>query len=119
MEGPKILGKVELPVEKAPTPKNPIEKGKRKRIRKGGLSQEEIKKVATEQSKIADERKKEKYGTPRTNQFNKNKGTGPAPKQRIELTEEEIQAQIKETLARLSSKGDNIVTGKQIGRAHV
>ena len=112
LEGPKILGKVELPVEKAPTPKNPIEKGKRKRIRKGGLSQEEIKKVATEQSKIADERKKEKYGTPRTNQFNKNKGTGPAPKQRIELTEEEIQAQIKETLARLSSKGGKSKTSK-------
>ena len=112
LEGPKILGKVELPVEKTPTPKNPIEKGKRKRIRKGGLSQEEIKKVATEQSKIADERKKEKYGTPRTNQFNKNKGTGPAPKQRIELTEEEIQAQIKETLARLSSKGGKSKTSK-------
>jgi translation initiation factor IF-2 len=113
LEGPKILGKVELPVEKEPAKKAPIEKGKRKRIRKGGLSQEEIKKVATEQSKIADERKKEKYGTPRTNQFNKNKGTGNAPqKQRHELTEEEIQAQIKETLARLSSKGGKSKTSK-------
>ncbi len=113
LEGPKILGKVELPVEKEPAKKAPIEKGKRKRIKKGGLSQEEIKKVATEQSKIADERKKEKYGTPRTNQFNKHKGNNNAPqKQRHELTEEEIQAQIKETLARLSSKGGKSKTSK-------
>jgi translation initiation factor IF-2 len=54
LEGPKILGKVELPVIKE-TPKktaananSAADKKKRKRIRKGGLSQEEIKKVGKE-----------------------------------------------------------------------
>jgi len=117
LEGPKILGKVVLPVIKE-TPKktteDPNEKRKRKRIRKGGLSQEEIKKVGTEQAKIAKERAKEKYGDPRA----RNKpatGGGHTPshnKPRHELTEEEIQKQIKETLARLSEKGSKSKASK-------
>ncbi len=125
LEGPKILGSIILPVQKE-TPKKTIgdAKTKRKRIRKGGLSQEEIKKVGTEQTKIADERKKEKYGTPRTNNPNykgNNNNSGPRTgagnnntvnKPRHELTEEEIAAQIKETLARLSAKGGKSKTSK-------
>jgi len=125
LEGPKILGSIVLPVHKE-TPKKQIgdAKTKRKRIRKGGLSQEEIKKVGTEQTKIADERKKEKYGTPRTNNpnYKGNNNNGPrtgtgtgsntANKPRHELTEEEIAAQIKETLARLSAKGGKSKTSK-------
>ncbi|PBQ32025.1 translation initiation factor IF-2 [Sphingobacteriaceae bacterium] len=119
LEGPKILGRVELPVAKE-TPKktaannaaaSAADKKKRKRIRKGGLSQEEIKKVGKEQSAIARERAKEKYGDPRA----KKPGTGGATtpgKPRHELTEEEIQAQIKETLARLSEKGNKSKTSK-------
>ncbi|MDX2172189.1 MAG: translation initiation factor IF-2 [Bacteroidota bacterium] len=125
LEGPKILGSIVLPVHKE-VPKKSVggeNKTKRKRIRKGGLSQEEIKKVGTEQTKIADERKKEKYGTPRTNNpnYKGNNTNGPrtgtgsgntANKPRHELTEEEIAAQIKETLARLSSKGSKSKTSK-------
>jgi translation initiation factor IF-2 len=124
LEGPKILGSITLPVIKE-TPKKPIDrenKTKRKRIRKGGLSQEEIKKVGTEQTKIADERKKEKYGTPRTNSPNykgnntsgsrTRTGGNTANKPRHELTEEEIATQIKETLARLSNKGSKSKTSK-------
>jgi translation initiation factor IF-2 len=114
LEGPKILGRMELPVIKD-TPKKSAEeeRKKRKRIRKGGLSQEEIKKVGTEQAKIAKERAKEKYGDPRA----RNKGTGgshggAAAKPRHELTEEEIQKQIKDTLARLSEKGSKSKTSK-------
>lgn len=117
LEGPKILGRVELPVAKetpkksSPGANSAADKKKRKRIRKGGLSQEEIKKVGKEQSAIARERAKEKYGDPRA----KKPGTsGPAVpgKPRHELTEEEIQAQIKETLARLSEKGNKSKTSK-------
>ncbi|MCU0359324.1 MAG: translation initiation factor IF-2 [Bacteroidia bacterium] len=113
LEGPKILGKVVLPTVKE-TPKKPVDgesaadKKKRKRIRKGGLSQEEIKKVGTEQSAIARARAKEKYGDPRA----KKPAPGTPAKARHELTEEEIQAQIKETLARLSEKGNKSKTSK-------
>ncbi|MCE3228417.1 MAG: infB [Bacteroidetes bacterium] len=106
LEGVKILGKVELPVIKETPKKNAEEeKKKRKRIRKGGLSQEEIKKVGTEQAKIAKERAKEKYGDPRNRNKTNNTGNQNANKPRHELTEEEIQKQIKDTLARLSEKG--------------
>ncbi len=103
LEGPKIMGKIELPVNKE-VKKNPNEqasqadKKKRKRIRKGGMSEEEIKKVGSEQAQIARERAKEKYGDPRQKKQQ-------ARESRPALTDEEIQAQIKETLARLSSKG--------------
>ena len=111
LEGPKILRSIELPVVKEAV-KKPLNdpnanKKKRKRIRKGGLSQEEIKKVGKEQSAIAREKAKEKYGDPRA----KKVVTTPG-KPRHELTEEEIQAQIKETLARLSAKGTKSKTSK-------
>ncbi|MBA2613275.1 MAG: translation initiation factor IF-2 [Bacteroidetes bacterium] len=111
LEGPKILRSIELPVIKE-TPKKQIndpnaDKKKRKRIRKGGLSQEEIKKVGKEQSAIAREKAKEKYGDPRAK-----KPVNTPGKPRHELTEEEIQAQIKETLARLSAKGTKSKTSK-------
>jgi translation initiation factor IF-2 len=98
--GPKIMGKIELPVE--PDKKKPIAssssgfeggkgKKKRKRINKGNEGT----------APATDFRKP---GTPGTSP---GFGTGPrkAPARnapRHELTEVEIQAQIKETLARLS-----------------
>ena len=122
LEGPKILGKVILPVIKETPKKNSdeLERKKRKRIRKGGLSQEEIKKVGTEQAKIAKERAKEKYGDPRARAKPASTGTGGTGagshahhnKPRHELTEEEIQKQIKETLARLSEKGSKSKASK-------
>ena len=113
LEGPKIMGKIELPVikevKKGGAPNtgagNAADKKKRKRIRKGGMSQEEIKKVGTEQAQIAKDRAKEKYGDPRAKK--------PAAREaRPALTDVEIQAQIKETLARLSNKGSKSKTSK-------
>ncbi len=112
LEGPKIMGKIELPVikevKKGTTPNTgagAADKKKRKRIRKGGMSQEEIKKVGTEQAQIAKDRAKEKYGDPRAKK--------PAAREaRPALTDVEIQAQIKETLARLSNKGSKSKTSK-------
>ena len=112
LEGPKIMGKIELPVikevKKGTTPNigaGAADKKKRKRIRKGGMSQEEIKKVGTEQAQIAKDRAKEKYGDPRAKK--------PATREaRPALTDVEIQAQIKETLARLSNKGSKSKTSK-------
>lgn len=111
LEGPKIMGKIELPVIKVPqkttAPVNSaIDKKKRKRIRKGGMSAEEIKKVGTEQAQIAKDRAKEKYGDPKAKRAPTNREARPA------LTDVEIQAQIKETLARLSNKGSKSKTSK-------
>lgn len=114
LEGPKILGNIVLPTKEEK--KKPVatsnagsaaDKKKRKRIRKGGLSEEEIKKVGKEQAQIAKDRAKEKYGDPR-----KKSSSGGVAKPRHELTEEEIQTQIKETLARLSQKGSKSKTSK-------
>lgn len=112
LDGPKIMGKIELPVAKevkkavpGTGPGSLADKKKRKRIRKGGMSQEEIKKVGTEQAQIAKDRAKEKYGDPRAKK--------PATREaRPALTDVEIQAQIKETLARLSNKGSKSKTSK-------
>lgn len=103
LDGPKILGKVELPVEKKPSSDDfGYEKKKRKRIKKGGsLSEEEIKKVGTEQAQLARQRFKDR-GTSHTQK----RESKPA------LTDEEIQAQIKETLARLSQQGQKSKTAK-------
>ena len=113
LEGPKIMGKIELPVAKDPKKTassagagSLADKKKRKRIRKGGMTQEEIKKVGTEQAQIARDRAKEKYGDPRAKKTPGTRESRPA------LTDEEIQAQIKETLARLSSKGSKSKASK-------
>jgi len=113
LEGPKIMGKIELPVKDTKKPSGPsnnansaADKKKRKRIRKGGMSQEEIKKVGTEQAQIAKDRAKEKYGDPRAKKGPQAREARPA------LTDEEIQAQIKETLARLSNKGSKSKASK-------
>jgi translation initiation factor IF-2 len=104
LDGPKILGKMELPVEKKPSADDfGYEKKKRKRITKtGSLSQEEIKKVGTEQAQIA----RQKYKDRGTGQHAQRRESKPA------LTDEEIQAQIKETLARLSQQGQKSKTAK-------
>ncbi len=85
LSGPNVVGKIELPVEKPKTSNS--EKRKRKRVRK------------------VDVNKKQNQGG---NNSNKNKGkfkkgANKAPKP--EITEEDIQREIKETLARLSNKG--------------
>lgn len=100
LEGPKILGTMVLPVEKKPTPGGGSnfhnEKKKRKRIQKGGsLSKDEINKVGKEQAQIA----RQKFKDRATNTGTSRREPKPA------LTDEEIQAQIKETLARLSKGG--------------
>ena len=113
LEGPKIMGKIELPIKEVKKTNTPsttgagslADKKKRKRIRKGGMSPEEIKKVGTEQAQIAKDRAKEKYGDPRAKK-------SVTRESRPALTDEEIQAQIKETLARLSNKGSKSKTSK-------
>ena len=75
--GPKVVGKIELPVERPKSSGN-SERRKRKRVRKIDVN-------------------KQSQG---------NQGRGKKPKvEKPEITEKDIQREIKETLARLSNKG--------------
>jgi len=92
LTGTTVLGKIELPKEKEREPK-----GKRKRIKKVNVSK----------------------STPnRSGGGERRKGTGargPKPK-KAEITPESIQKEIKETLARLSSKGGGKKKGDKYRR---
>ncbi|HTF04181.1 MAG TPA: translation initiation factor IF-2 [Bacteroidia bacterium] len=104
LEGPKIMGRIELPVKEEK--KKPVassnaqfetdKKKKRKRIRKDGPVN------VGEAAKQAGQGRFQPGGGPRKPGA-PGQRTPPGPK--VELTEEEIQKQIKETLARLSGQG--------------
>ncbi len=80
LAGPNVVGKIELPVEKPKEDKS--EKRKRKRIRKV-----DVDKQAAQQGKSG------------------GRGKKPSRTEKPEITEQDIQKEIKETLARLSGKG--------------
>jgi len=102
LQGPSIVGKIELPVEKKPGKKKPVasstddklkpKKKKRKRIKKE-ISPEDRKKAA-EGTKTEDKKPRHHKGKRGRKGFEK-----------PELSQEEIQKQIKETMARLSGSG--------------
>ena len=98
LEGPKILGNIVLPVEKKPVSSSDVKNNrtKRKRIKKGSVSPQEIKTLGQKQAVAA----KDKFNKDRND-----RNRGPVKREaKPALTDEEIQAQIKETLARLSQK---------------
>ncbi|MES2836318.1 MAG: translation initiation factor IF-2 [Bacteroidota bacterium] len=120
LEGPKIMGKIELPVAQDKK-KQPIasssanfedpSKKKRKRIKKGINSGDDLKKFekpATPGAPGAASTSTSTHGgggvgRPRFNNDNRRgPNTRNTPAVKHELTQEEIQNQIKETLARLS-----------------
>jgi len=121
LEGPKIVSKIELPSPSRPDSRKPVasssdddnksKKRKRKRLNKGKAGAEEAPKAGTPGAPGA-------AGTPGTTsgttakphdkqkakpQPHKERGRFPEPKP--ELSEEDIQKQIKETLQRLSGTG--------------
>ena len=99
LEGPRVVGRIDLPVEekKKSTPFQPVRVGgdsdfRRKKRRKRIL--------------------KEKEGTPLVKTISTDKKEKTSPKKiikkrpiRAEVNDEEVQKQIKETLARLTTKG--------------
>jgi len=107
LEGPKIMGRIELPVKD--DKKKPVasssnafdndKKKKRKRIKKsfGGTT------IGDNVNPSADNKDKPKFDNKTGNSSNYKGKNFRGPK--VELTQDEIQAQIKETLARLSGAG--------------
>lgn len=105
LSGPNIIGKIELPAEKKPTKKKPVasstddkvspKRKKRKRIRKDD-------KPAGQDNRNAQHKKEgEKARAKARPARGKKRRHEPKP----ELSEEDVQKQIKETLARLSGGG--------------
>ncbi|MCH2229471.1 MAG: translation initiation factor IF-2 [Crocinitomicaceae bacterium] len=88
LAGPNVVGKIVLPVEK---PKGPsqAERRKRKRVRKVDVNKQQS-------------QQNQNKGNQGNNRGGHKKG-GKAPKP--EITERDIQKEIKDTLARLSNKG--------------
>ena len=105
LEGPKIMGKIELPVKE--DKKKPVassnaqfetdKKKKRKRIRKEG--------GPVDVNQHAQQNRFQPGGGGGQRRGPGQGGNRHTPTPKVELTEEEIQKQIKETLARLSGQG--------------
>jgi len=95
LAGPKVLGKIELPVEKPKsTSSNDAKNNDRKKRKR-------IKKIDTNKQQT-----QQRQATGNNN--NRNKNTQGGQNQRAEravISEQDIQREIKETLSRLSSKG--------------
>lgn len=117
LEGVKIMGKINLPVQEEKKKAAPAEqqneaaKKKRKRIKKT-VNKEffndkgEFNKTNTtappSENRFNNNRGQQQGGG---GQFNRGKRPAPKVEEKVELTADEIQAQIKETLARLSGQG--------------
>ncbi len=121
LTGPKVLGKIELPVEKktsqADKDKAKNQRKKRKRIKKDGEKVNVAAQKGTNRPKGTGAGAARAAATgstsgrpPRDSKFNKLKKKAPVKR---EVTEEDVQKQIKDTLARLTSKG-----GKSKGSKH-
>ncbi len=113
LTGPKVLGKIELPVEKktsqADKDKAKHQRKKRKRIKKDGekVNVAAQKGVNRPKGTGAGAARAAATGStsgrpPRDSKFNKLRKKAPVKR---EVTEEDVQKQIKDTLARLTSKG--------------
>ena len=113
LTGPKVLGKIVLPVEKktsqADKDKAKNQRKKRKRIRKDGEKVNVAAQKGTNRPKGTGAGAARAAATGSTSgrprrdsKFNKLKRKAPVKR---EVTEEDVQKQIKDTLARLTSKG--------------
>ncbi len=102
LAGPTVLGKIELPVEKPRTSNSAADRKKRKRIKKI-----DVNKQANQQAQGA--ANNQTGARPTQNRgagSNFKKPVAGAPRtDKPEITERDIQKEIKDTLARLSNKG--------------
>ena len=116
LEGPKILDKIELPDEKHRTKATPERKKKRKRIsgKPEGSSENPVDPNAKQnQGKGQKQEKGQKQGGGNDNKKGQKDNAKPSKKdkgrnkreEKVELSDEEISKQIKDTLARLSPMG--------------
>ena len=112
LSGPTVVGKIELPVEKKPSNGNKDkanqQRKKRKRIKKDSEKVNVANAQGQGKQQGGHKGDKQKQGAP--SKFKKLKKKKAVKK---EVSEEDVQKQIKDTLARLTSKG-----GKSKGAKH-
>lgn len=98
LEGPVILGKIDLPAEKKAAEKKPVASSSDERLKAKKKKRKRIKKQLTPVEPDSDE-----FTSERPKIKTKERSRYKKEPQKIELSEEDIQKQIKETLARLSA----------------
>jgi len=98
LSGPKVVDKIDLPKEVKPTKKKPVASSSDDKV---GQNKKKRKRIRTSPQDNKSRDKGGKQG--KTGSHDRGRGKKREPKE--ELTEEEIQKQIKETLARLASPG--------------
>jgi translation initiation factor IF-2 len=112
LAGPTVVGRIELPSEKKPvasSSSDDLHRKKRKRIKK---DKEKVN-IGAEASKPSDPNAKKPEFIKRDKDKDKNVANKNKKRPiRQEVSEEDVQKQIKDTLARLTSKGNKSKTSK-------
>ena len=109
LEGPKVLDKIDLSQFSKDGADTPGSKRKRKHTKKEAVSAQEVKKIGAE---VAKKENKEKEKAKKDSQKNAAQQQAPSKKKKkkeekkpIEIDDNEIEKQIRDTLARLSPMG--------------
>ena len=99
LEGPTVVGKIELPVEKEKEDSFETKK-KKKRIKKQKVQHDEYARFASDATKQSDAAKSQSH-----QQQQQRRRGGRRKEARPEVTQQEVQSQIKETMSRISGTG--------------
>ena len=102
LEGPKILNKIDLSQIEKSRPNNDGEKKRRKRIHKDGVKVDSNGIAANIQSQPNNNNNNRPQKDKKSEKQNKKKGQ---EKKKVEIDDNEIEKQIRDTLARLGTKG--------------
>ena len=110
LEGPKVLDKIDLSQFSKDGADTPGSKRKRKHTKKEAVSAQEVKKIGAEVAKKESKEKEKAKKESQKNAAMQQQGSGKKKKKKeekkpVEIDDNEIEKQIKETLARLSPLG--------------
>lgn len=101
LEGPTVVGKIDLPIEKEEEKHHGFDKKKKKkRIKKQKVKSDEYARFASDAGKSSEVKPQHQH-----QQHRRRGGKGRSVSTRPELTQGEIQSQIKQTLSRIGGTG--------------
>ncbi|MBP5542080.1 MAG: translation initiation factor IF-2 [Bacteroidales bacterium] len=110
LEGPKVLDKIDLSQFSKDGADTPGSKRKRKHTKKDAVSAQEVKKIGAEVAKKESKEKEKAKKDSQRNAAKQQEGAGKKKKKKeekkpVEIDDNEIEKQIRDTLARLSPLG--------------